>query len=122
MDSAEERKFFAQKYLLLKIICETEQIFFAMTLFQYFKRRDCLPDPRGSLSEAITPQVIASVNSLEKLQALVGEQTLNKCVGSTRIRIYPCIIYGLGITKIFYNIVYTVILSVLSLLAYYIAT
>ena len=33
-----------------------------MTLYKYFKKKDCLPDPRGSLSLAITPRVIASVN------------------------------------------------------------
>ena len=33
-----------------------------MTLNKYFKKKDCLPDPRGSPSLDITPQVIASVN------------------------------------------------------------
>ena len=54
-----------------------------------------------------------------RAQAHVGEQTLNKCMGLTYVRIYP---YGLGVTKVLYNIVYIVILGVLSLLAYYIAT
>ena len=33
-----------------------------MTLYKYFKKKDCLPDPRGSLYLAITPRVIVSVN------------------------------------------------------------
>ena len=33
-----------------------------MTQNKYFKKKDYLPDPRGSLSLAITPHVIVSVN------------------------------------------------------------
>ena len=49
MDSAKQQKFFARKLVT------------PMTLYKYFKREDCFSDPRGSLSLAITPQVIASI-------------------------------------------------------------
>ena len=42
-----------------------------MTLYKYFKRKDCFPDP---LSLAIAPRVIASVNEEVGVQALVNER------------------------------------------------
>ena len=37
-------------------------VFMVMALYKYFKRKEDLPNPRGSLSSSISPRAIASAN------------------------------------------------------------
>ena len=75
MDGAEEQKYFAQKIAS----CETN--LFCYDSLQAYKEEGCreeLTPCRRSLSLAITPQVIASVNNGRKLgHASACRQPLN---------------------------------------------
>ena len=64
----ELKNIFAQIFLLAM-----KQIIAVMTIYKYLKRKDYLLDPRGSLSLAITPQIVSVNKEVAKELATVAE-------------------------------------------------